>query len=163
MSQERPTSDNNAICVLKEINVPRGTFFLLVGKDMNAVRGAYIDTVKKLCSESPSDLTTFFNKVAARIDEVIHDKDCPANGCMVAFSDNPEYGPDCYCYLPKYDEAILVHEVVHAVSRFMEHRGVEDEEFRAYATEFLFAEFKRSYNEAVASITSTPNKKGKSK
>ena len=57
----------------------------------------------------------------------------------------PDSDPDVpIVYLPKYEPRLLVHEVVHAVSRIMYVYGLEDgkhSEIRAYLTDFLFGKF----------------------
>ena len=46
-------------------------------------------------------------------------------------------------YLAHTGASTILHEVVHAVSYLMEHLGIEDDEFRAYITVYLFHGIKK--------------------
>lgn len=48
-------------------------------------------------------------------------------------------GGDVVIYAPQMiSTQVLVHEIVHAVALLMRLTGIDDEEFRAYTTEYLF-------------------------
>lgn len=46
--------------------------------------------------------------------------------------------PDVFVWLPKWDSAILVHELFHAVGMMCRTAGIEDEETGAYLIGYLF-------------------------
>lgn len=46
-------------------------------------------------------------------------------------------------FLRSTSVATILHEVVHTVTHMMEHFGIEDDEFRAYITQHLFAGVRR--------------------